>query len=376
MRKLIHLQPFIPHYREEFFNLLSQQLQECSINGKPWGQEIYTYEKTKNVESASFNISRLVCKHIPSKLFKGKLLLYNPFPLLKKDNKVLVLMLHFGHISTWLLLLTQFLHRRKIILWGQGISVRRYQKEERKPDWKLKWMIALADGVWLYMDKEKEQWQKLFPNKPIAALHNTLTGIEEMVKYHPIVPKEDLKAKYGIKQEVILIFCARFTSHRRIDLLLETIKRLDSKRFGLVIIGAGNAKPDFSSFNNIYDFGSVYDTAVKRELFALADAYFQPGWVGLSIVEAMAYGKPIFTFSRSEETLQCVEYSYIQPDVNGMVFSCMEDCISTINRLSTKEMKRMGDNARRYAAKHLTVGQMVDNAMSVVKEVCVQDFSK
>ena len=39
-------------------------------------------------------------------------------------------------------------------------------------------------------------------------------------------------------------------------------------------------------------------------------------------------------------------------------------------------MKRMGDNARRYAAEHLTVAQMADNAMSVVKEVCTQDFSK
>lgn len=195
-------------------------------------------------------------------------------------------MLHFAHLGTWILLLTKWLHHKKIILWGQGISVRRYLKEEKKPDWKLKWMIALADGIWFYMDKEKDQWQKYFPDKPMVALCNTLSGVDEMTKYQPDLTKDELKAKYGVKQDVIFIFCARFTADRRVDLLLETIKRLDDEKYGFVIIGSGKCKPDFSSYGNVYDFGAVYDTAVKRELFALADIYFQPGWVGLSIVEA------------------------------------------------------------------------------------------
>lgn len=369
LKKLIHLQPFIPHYREEFFDLLAQRLSQKTIDGKTWGQEIYTYEKTKDVASASFNISRLVSKHIPSRLFKGKLLFYNPFPLLKKENKVLVLMLHFGHITTWLLLLTRWLHHRKTILWGQGISVRRYLKEEKKPDWKLKRMIALADGVWLYMDKEKEQWQKRFPQKPMVALHNTLTGVDEMVAYEPVLSIAALKEKYGVKQEVVFIFCARFTAARRVDLLLETIQRLDAKRYGFVIIGSGASKPDFSSYQNVYDFGAVYDTAVKRELFALADVYFQPGWVGLSIVEAMAYGKPIFTFERSRETLQCVEYSYIHHGENGMIFHSIDDCVAQIEAMPMREMRRMGANARQYVKENLTIDQMVANALKVVDEI-------
>ncbi len=65
-------------------------------------------------------MSHIVCKHIPSKLIKGKLLFYNPFSLLGKENKVLVLMLHFAHLGTWILLLTKWLHHKKIILWGAG----------------------------------------------------------------------------------------------------------------------------------------------------------------------------------------------------------------------------------------------------------------
>lgn len=360
MRSIVHLQPIIPHYREEFFYLLSKKVH----------QDIYIYENIKDAKKSSFNISKTRFAQIPSKMFRGGILVYNPFTLIKGYYDCLVLMLNFTHITTWLLLLTKFMHRKKIILWGQGISVRRYLKEEKRPDWKLNLMIALADGVWFYMDKEKEQWQKLFPKKPMVALHNTLTGVDDMVKYVPKISVEELKEKYRIKQKVVFIFCARFTANRRVDFLLETINHLDSKKYGFVIIGAGDSKPDFSNFDNVYDFGAVYDTAVKRELFALSDIYFQPGWVGLSIVEAMAYGKPIFTFERSAETLQCVEYSYIHNGENGLIFKNIDDCIDKIKLLSDNDIKRMGDNARNYVAKHLTIEQMVDNAISVIDKVC------
>lgn len=361
MKSIVHLQPIIPHYREGFFSLL----------GKRSKQDIYIYEDVKDAKKSSFNIvGDAKYKQMPAMMSKGGVLLYNPFKLLKTDYDALVLMLNFTHVTTWLLLFTKFLHRKKIILWGQGISVCRYLKEEKTPDWKLKWMISLADGVWFYMDKEKEQWQKLFPKKPMVALHNTLTGVDDMVKYIPKMSVEELKEKYGIKQKVVFIFCARFTANRRVDLLLGAINQLDPKKYGFVIIGAGESKPDFSKYDNVYDFGAVYDTAVKRELFALSDIYFQPGWVGLSIVEAMAYGKPIFTFERSAETLQCVEYSYIHNGENGLIFKNIDDCINKIISLSPNEIKRMGDNARDYVAKHLTIEQMVDNAIRVIDKVC------
>lgn len=368
MKKLLHLQPFVPHYREQFFSLLGKRLREGAVHGEPLEQEIYTYERTKAVKSASFLVGDVSCRHIGSKLIGGKLLFYNPFTLLRRDVDTIVLMLNFAHVTTWLLLLTKWLHRKRIVLWGQGISVRRYLREERWPDWKLRCMIALSDGVWIYMDKEKEQWQRLFPNKPMVALRNTLTGVTDMVAYKAAMSTADLKAKYGISQEVVLIFCARFTPNRRVDLLLDTIRSLDASRYGFVIIGAGATKPDFSSMPNVYDFGAVYDTTVKRELFALADIYFQPGWVGLSIVEAMAYGKPIFTFRRSQWTLQCVEYSYIRSGENGLIFDSLADCVKAIETLSPTDLKRMGDNAQHDVATHLTIEQMVEHALSVLNQ--------
>lgn len=356
-KRIAILQPEVPHYREEFFELLHQQCKTA---------DVYVYNSFESTKQQGFNIDTKGLRYIPNKQLKG-FLLYNPFPLLSKKYDTLVLMLHFAHLTTWLLLLTQFIHRKKIILWGQGISVKRYLKEEKQPDWKLKAQIALADGVWLYMQKELEQWTKIFPHKPMVALNNTLTGVHEMCNYVPESSKEELKKKYGITQDVILIFCARFESnYRRTDLLVEAMKRLDKNRFGFVIIGKGKNKPDFSDFDNVYDFGAVYDTAIKRELFSLSDIYFQPGWVGLSIVEAMAYGKPIFTFVRSKETKQCVEYSYIQPGYNGMLFETIEECVDYISHIEEEKLADMGQNARRFVKENLSVEQMANHAISIL----------
>ena len=351
------LQPQIPHYRTEFFETLKLYVSNL---------DIYTYNSKNEFKQQGFQIDYRKLYNISSLHFKG-ILWYNPYPLLHEKYDTLVLMWHFAHITTWLLLLTKFIHRKKIILWGQGISVKRYLKEEKKPSLLLKLMLALADGAWVYMPKEANLWKNIFSRKNIVALNNTLSGTKEMLEYKSLYVKDELKRKYHIKEKFILIFCARFTNpYRRIDLLIEAIEKLDKELFGFIIIGEGVYKPDFSHYNNVYDFGAQYDIKIKNELFNLADLYFQPGWVGLSIVEAMAYGKPVCTFVRSRETLQCVEYSYIIDGINGLIFKDMTDCINRIGELTIDDIKRMGNNGRLLVKEKLTICNMVNKACSII----------
>lgn len=360
-RGIVIVQPMVPNYRTDFFQRLASRIVPT---------DIFVFEKKEESIRQGFKINdnlKLNISYIANKNVH-EVLAYNPLPLLSKRYDTLVLMLHFAHLTTWLLLLTKWLHKKKIILWGQGISVKRYLKESKNSDWKLKWQIALADGVWIYEEPETKQWQKIFPKKPIIALNNTLTGAEDMCKWK--VSKEEkrrLKSKWAVEQDIVLIFCARFdNNYRRPDLLIETIERLDKDKYGFIIIGDGKNKPDFSRYRNVLAVGAVYDNQTKRELFAVADVYFQPGWVGLSIVEAMAYGKPIFTFRRSEETLQCVEYCYIVEEKNGLIFDDMEDCIRQVNNLTHERIDEMGSNARAFVRERLSMNQMVDNAISIL----------
>lgn len=351
------LQPEVPHYRTEFFRLLEKECQSM---------DIYIYNSVDKAREQGFMIDDINLKYISNIQCKG-ILFYNPFTLLHKKYDTLVVMWHFAHVTTWLLLLTKWIHRKKIIIWGQGISVKRYMKEEKKPNVLMKWMLALADGAWIYMEKEAGLWKGIFPKKRIVALNNTLSGAEEITKYKSTITKEELKEKYDIKESVILLFCARFTNpYRRTDLLTEVIEQMDKDKFGFVIIGNGPHKPDFSSHSNVYDFGAVYDKNIKQDLFTLSDIYFQPGWVGLSIVEAMAHGKPIFTFERNAETLQCVEYSYIINDENGMIFENTNDCIEKLNTISKEGIAEMGECAKKLVKEKLTINNMVRNACSIL----------
>lgn len=357
--KILILQPFIPHYREEFFGLLNSK--------KPL--DVFCYEKSAKMESNYFEKSSFMTRYL-SNLSFGPFLLYNFFKLFNKKYDLLVLMLHFGHISTWILLLTKKIHGKKIILWGQGISVKRYMAEEIKPSRLLKWMIYFSDGVWFYTDKELKQWKRIFPKKRMISLNNTISDIDEIVNRSKLLNKEELKAKYKIHQEICFIFCARFTHpHRRVDLLLSAMDSLNNEKFAFIIIGDGNFKPDFSRYKNVYDFGAVYDLELKSELFNISDIYYQPGWVGLSIVEAMAYGKPVFTFKRSEDILQCVEYHYIKNNINGYIFDSMASFLDTVNSLSPIKLKELGENSKKYVNEVLTMEHMVKAAFDNIVEV-------
>lgn len=350
------IQPFVPNYREDFFK---------GVNDiKPLDVFIYAQSTGKDT---GFLLSTFKVIELKNFIFK-RFLFYNLFPLLKPKYKTLILMLDFSHISTWILLLTKFIHRKKIILWGQGISVKRYIKEEASPNPLLKLMIKLSDTLWVYTNKEKDIWTSIFPQKKIISLNNTISNLDNILSTRRDVQKvNELKIKYGITERTCLIFCARFDSpYRRVDLLEAVIQNLDSTRFGFIIIGQGINKPDFSKYSNVYDFGAIYDYNKKSELFMIADLYFQPGWVGLSIVEAMAYGKPILTFKRTPQTLQCVEYAYIYGGGNGMIFSDLDSCIKAIEGLTEEEITRMGINAKKFVETQLPMTNMINNAVQFI----------
>lgn len=357
LRKVALLNPLVPHYREEFFKQLATHID----------LDIYVYEGEN--EHVNFNISALRVKKIKSFGFLGnRFIFYNIFSLLAKKYDTLVLMLHFGHLSSWILLLTQVFHRKKIILWGQGISVKRYLQEQKRPSLLFRFMIGLSNGVWLYTEEEQKQWKKIFPHKSIVALNNTISGVEEVLATdYSADERKALKEKHGICQEICFIYCARFDNpHRRFDLMIQTIEQLDSVRYGFIMIGEGVHKPDFTPYANVYDYGKVYDRGLKDELFAIADLYYQPGWIGLSVVEAMAYGKPIFTFKRSENVLQCVEYSYIQDKQNGLLLNSLDELKQALKVLAQRDMNQMGKTSKQIVRNKLLMSKMAENALSIL----------
>jgi len=340
------LQPHIPHYREEFFQKLYEKV---SI-------KVYCYNTDTEVSNDDFQKGNFITNKIKTYNF-GPFMWYNPLKILQSKSDTVVLMLDFKHIATWFLLLTKIFHKRRIIIWGQGISIKRYLKDEKKVLLILKWMLKLADGVWFYTEKEKQLWQKRIPNLNAVALNNTVSDIDKILKLPniSISKKQQLKDKHNINQPIVMLFCARFTADRRTDLLIEVINNVNPETFGFIIIGEGKSKPSFRDFKNVYDFGKVYNFDLKTELFAIADIYFQPAWLGLSVVEAMGYGKPVFSFKRSPDILQCVEYFYIKHGVNGYLFTDTREMVNYLIKIQKSDILKLSNNAKNFAKKNLSM---------------------
>lgn len=359
-KKVLFLQPLIPHYREEFIERLSRF----------YYLKVYTL-KSPSIEKANFKPSSLA--HLDIRSFQiGKLLFYSLSPFVRLRDSITIIMFSPTHISSWFILIINKVLGKKTILWGHGISIKNYEKEKLRPNPVRKLMLWLSNGALLYTSEEKTMWDKELPKVKTFAFQNTLSGLNKIFDYETKRSIDTIKTQYGIVGDRIFIYCARFNEKgRRVDLLVDVIDKVVELGlpWSFIIIGEGKLKPDFSKYSNVYDFGAVYDSTIKSELFSISDIYFQPAWTGLSIVEAMAYGKPVLTFRRSSSVPQCVEYAYLQESYNAILLDSVDDFITRNRKLSLLEVQSMGRNARKYVEENLSMDNMVNTVAKAIKEI-------
>lgn len=357
--KIAIIQTMVPHYREEFYKLLQENFKI----------DLYALRSNDLVIKDGFSIANLSFKKLKALEF-GSMVFYNPFYFLFGDYDALVLIQEMKYITHWIVLLMAPFFGKKVILWGHGLTVKEYHRHSRKMPLSRKLMYSLVDSAWFYTKTEQSLWKKLKPSLKSVALGNTLSNVSRILDIDIEHGKEVLKLKYRISRKIVLIFCARFNDdYKRPDLLVKLIENLDYNVYGFIVIGDGPCKPDLSAYSNVYDFGAVYDGKIKDELFIMADVYYQPAWVGLSIVEAMAYGKPVFTFKRSENLLQCVEYSYIRTGYNGIIFNDFGDLFHYVVNMDVTDIKTLGKQAREYVRDNLSMEKMAKEAICNLKEL-------
>ena len=177
----------------------------------------------------------------------------------------------------------------------------------------------------------------------------------------------ELKEKYGIISSKVVIYCARFIKDRRPDLLIKLIEKMKEEDIKFFIIGDGPFKPDFSIYQNVRDFGALYDEKIKAELFSMADFSFQPAWTGLSVVESFAHGVPYITLKKSESIYQCVEYSYIIHGFNGIIAQDLSEAQDLLTNTNDELLKKMKNNSITFVDKNLTLKGMVDKFVNNIR---------
>lgn len=359
--KISIVQPFIAHYRESFYIKLSKHIDF----------DIFCAElpKQKDAFQISSNLKVNKLNTISLRGFVFLNILNNK--LLK--NQVIVLNFNPRWLFAHVLLFAKIFLRKKIILWTHGISIQHGFNPKSMRD-KIKIILFnLADGVCFYTKNELELFSKYLSKPKLFYINNTL-DVEKINKNYRNLQKtkEEIKKKYKIDSSRVVIFCARFTNDRRVDILIDLINKMSDEDVSFIIIGDGVAKPDFSNYKKVFDFGKTYDEGMKSELFKMSDFCFQPAWSGLSVIESFAHEVPFITMKKSKNIKQCVEYGYIDHGKNGFIFESLEDVKQSICSTPDEKIGLMENYCRQKIRNNLTMDQMVkkfyDGVITTVKD--------
>jgi glycosyltransferase involved in cell wall biosynthesis len=165
----------------------------------------------------------------------------------------------------------------------------------------------------------------------------------EAKKLKPILPENFYR----------IIHVGRLVKWKKVDLLINAVSNLKKKynSIELIVIGSGpeenNLKELAKRLNiekSVNFIGPVYDTVTLASYFISSSVYVLAGLGGLSINEAMAFGKPVIC-----SVCDGTERKLVRDNFNGKYFieNDLDDLAKKIDLLlrDKENLDRMGENS-------------------------------
>lgn len=181
------------------------------------------------------------------------------------------------------------------------------------------------------------------------------------------------KAKNGIK----IIHVGRLVPWKKTDLLIRAVSVLvkEIPDISLMIVGDGPQKEELENLtkklgveSNVQFVGAVYKPLELGKYLMDADIYVLAGMGGLSINEAMAFGKPVIC-SMCDGT----EKDLVTDAVNGYFFrpNDVYDLADKIRLLiiDPERARKMGEESRRIIREKVNIDTVSDRFVEAFKKV-------
>jgi len=204
-------------------------------------------------------------------------------------------------------------------------------------------------------------------------------------EFRPLQDKDltDLKKKYGIQEEDIVLIIVATEFHRKglIELIksLSIVKNKNKANLKLLVVGAGQNIPfDYLGFieklglkNNVIFAGHINnENGDLNRHYNLADIFVFPTkyeGFGIPVVEAMAAGLPVVT------TNTAAGEDAVEPGKNGLLIDDPTNVMEIAEKMSIliedeNLRKQMGRNARR-TAQNFTWDEIAKKTLEVYEEI-------
>jgi glycosyltransferase involved in cell wall biosynthesis len=191
------------------------------------------------------------------------------------------------------------------------------------------------------------------------------------------VRKKLLAEGISVKNAARVLHLGRLVRWKRVDLLIEAVSQLSEKHenIEMYVIGEGPEEENLRSLakrlipeGHAVFLGSIYDPEELGRQIMYSGMYVLAGMGGLSINEAMAFGKPVIC-SQADGT----EKDLVTDGVNGLFFSQGDatDLASKIDRLLTdpETLRRMGEESLSVIRDRINLDSVAKRYMDCFRHV-------
>lgn len=346
-----------PHYRSNLWHKLASSKEFDFYFFYGYNKKL----KIKEVDFESFNFLPLKGKFSKLKNFwiKGSILIWQKGVVkkcLSDEIDVVIFLGEFQVLSTWLAMLVCKLRGIKVVYWSHGL----YGNESIVKSLLRVLFYKTADELLLYEKRAK----KLLIKKGLSgdkmkviynsldydfhlSIRNKLVNVQKEIIF-PFFEKPNLNT---------LLFIGRLTKIKKINLLIETLKRLnrDKDLFNLLIVGDGSEKFELINLskklklqNYVHFYGSCHDEKILSKLIFNSDLCVSPGNVGLTAIHSLSYGLPVCSHDNFYK--QMPEIEAIKNWYNGILFeeNNLDDLVLKIEDWFKKRDDKFTVNNRCY----------------------------
>lgn len=235
-----------------------------------------------------------------------------------------------GYITFYKLFLLKYFYGYKIIVWTHGYTQLNGTIIPILKNLVKKIVYLSCDAIIFYSHRAKKIIEKEVNPAKLFVACNTLDTKSMIQIYFKqlLIGRDNIKKKLNFNSKFNLIYIGRLIPPKNINYLLKIYNMLSSKMdISLHIIGEGPEKilveEQQSKSTGIYYYGEIIDEHIVGEYLFASDLLINPGYIGLSIMHAFCFGKPVVTFEGNSlfQISHSPEIEYLIHDYNGLILS-------------------------------------------------------
>lgn len=289
MTRIAVVQPYVPHYRRAFFEVLGKRLREDGLDLTVIGSQGPQDRGDATVTPSHTVVRDRLGPHL------GDRLRYRSVAPGSADFWIVEQALK--NLETYRLLAARARGGAPVAMWGHGWTVSHTTRGN--VDRLKEAFTRQASWFFAYTDEGRARAHAAgLPLEHITVVNNSLdtTSLASDLARVTQQRQADYRARYGLTEGRSALFIGRLEKDKDISFLAEVCGRLGQldPAFTVLVGGSGAEAQLLAGLDNVRLLGPLFGED-KANAMAASSVLLIPSWIGLVAVESLVSGLPIVT---------------------------------------------------------------------------------